>query len=205
MDCSNARFSCPSPSPRVAQIHVHWVGDDIPPSCPLSSFLLLPSIFPTIRVFSNDSALHIRWPKYWSFSFSISPSNEYSGVIPFRINWFDLLVVWRTLKEFYRFSAIVKKLPMAFFLREIEQKFYMEIQKTSNKENNLEKQHWSWRNQCPWFQTILQSSSHQNFMVLEQNQKYRWMEQGRKPTYKPTHLWSINLCHRRQEYKMKER
>ena len=54
--------------------------------------LLLSSIFPSIRVFSNESALHIRWPKYWSFSFSISPSNEYSGLISFRINWFDLTV-----------------------------------------------------------------------------------------------------------------
>ena len=55
--------------------------------------LLLPSIFPSIRVFSNESVLHIRWPKYWSFSFSISPSNEYSGLISFRIDWFDLLTV----------------------------------------------------------------------------------------------------------------
>ena len=56
-------------------------------------FLLLPSIFPSIRVFSNESALHIRWPKYWSFSFSRSPSNEYSGLISFRMDWFDLLKV----------------------------------------------------------------------------------------------------------------
>ena len=61
--------------------------------------LLLPSIFPSIRVFSNKSALCIRWPKYWSFSFSISPSNEYSGLISFGINWFDLLVVQGTLKS----------------------------------------------------------------------------------------------------------
>ena len=54
--------------------------------------LLLPSIFPSIRVFSNESILHIRWPKYWSFSFSISPSNEYSGLISFRMDWFDLLL-----------------------------------------------------------------------------------------------------------------
>ena len=60
---------------------------------------LLPSIFPTIRVFSNESALHIRWPKYWSFSFNISPSNEYSGPISFRINWLDLLAVQGTLKS----------------------------------------------------------------------------------------------------------
>ena len=61
--------------------------------------LLLPSIFPTIRVFSSESALCIRWPKYWSSSFSISPSNEYSGLISFRIDWFDLLAVQRTLKS----------------------------------------------------------------------------------------------------------
>ena len=64
--------------------------------CPL---LLLPSIFPSIRVFSNESALHIRWPKYWSFSFSISPSNEYSGLISFRMEWTDLLAFQGTLKS----------------------------------------------------------------------------------------------------------
>ena len=61
--------------------------------------LLLPTIFPSIRVFSNESVLCIRWPKYWSFSFSISPSNEYSGLISFRMDWFDLLAVQRTLKS----------------------------------------------------------------------------------------------------------
>ena len=61
--------------------------------------LLLPSIFPSFRVFSNESALRIRWPKYWSFSFSISPSNEYSGLIPFRMDWLDLLAVQGTLKS----------------------------------------------------------------------------------------------------------
>ena len=61
--------------------------------------LLLTSIFPSIRVFSNESVLHIRWPKYWSFSFSISPSNEYSGLISFRIHWLDLLAVQETLKR----------------------------------------------------------------------------------------------------------
>ena len=63
--------------------------------CPL----LLPSVFPSIRVFSNESVLHIRWPKYWSFNFNISPSNEYSGLISFRMNWLDLLVVQGTLKS----------------------------------------------------------------------------------------------------------
>ena len=65
---------------------------------PLS--LLLPSIFPSIRVFSNESNLHMRWPKYWSFSFSISPSNEHPGLISFRMDWLDLLAVQETLKEF---------------------------------------------------------------------------------------------------------
>ena len=64
--------------------------------CPL---LLSPSISPSIRVFSNESALHIRWPKYWSFSFSISPSNEHSGLISFRMDWLDLLAVQGTLKS----------------------------------------------------------------------------------------------------------
>ena len=62
-------------------------------------FLLLPSVFPSIRVFSNESVLHIRWPKYWSFSFSISPSSEHPGLISFRMDWFDLLAVQGTLKS----------------------------------------------------------------------------------------------------------
>ena len=64
-----------------------------------SPLLLPPSIFPSISVFSNESVLHIRWPKYWSFSFSISPSNEHSGLISFRVDWLDLLAVQRTLKS----------------------------------------------------------------------------------------------------------
>ena len=71
--------------------------------CPL---LLLPSIFPSIRVFSNDSALHIRWPKYWSFSFSISPPNEYSGLISFRMDWFDLIAVQRTIKSLLQHHSL---------------------------------------------------------------------------------------------------
>ena len=63
------------------------------------SLLLLPSVFPSIMVFSSESALHIRWPKYWSFSFIIGPSNEYSGLISFRIDWFDLLAVQGTFKS----------------------------------------------------------------------------------------------------------
>ena len=81
------------------QTHVHRVGDAIQPShvcCPL---LLLPSNFPSIRVFSNESTLRITWPKYWSFSLNISPSNEHPGLISFRMDWLDLLAVQGTLKS----------------------------------------------------------------------------------------------------------
>ena len=87
--------------PEFAQTHVHWVGDAIQPSHPPLPLLLLPPIFPSIRVFSNESALHIRWPKYWSFSFSISPSNEYSGLISLSVDGFDL-AVQGTLKHLFQ-------------------------------------------------------------------------------------------------------
>ena len=83
--------------PEFAQIHIHRVSDAIPPSHPLPSPSPFPSIFPSIRVFSSESLLCIRWPKYWSFS--ISPSNECSGLISFRIDWFDLLAAQRTCKS----------------------------------------------------------------------------------------------------------
>ena len=84
-------------------------------------FLLLPSIFPSIRVFSNELALHIRWPKYWSFSFSTSPSNEYSRLISFRIDWFDLLPAQRNLKhllQHHSSKALILQLS-AFFMFQI--------------------------------------------------------------------------------------
>ena len=73
MDCNSQGFSIFHHLPEIAQTHIHWVSDAIQPSCPLYPLLLLSSIFPSIRVFSNESVLHIRWPKYWCFSFSISP------------------------------------------------------------------------------------------------------------------------------------
>ena len=84
----------------LAQTHVHWVHDATQNLIHCSTLLLLPSIFPSIRVSSNESVLHIRWPNYWRFSFSISLSNDYSGLISFRIGWFDLLAVQRSLKSF---------------------------------------------------------------------------------------------------------
>ena len=94
MDCST-----PGLPAQVAQTHVRRVGDAIQPSILCRPLLLLPSIFPSIRVFSNESVLCIRWPKYWSFSFNISPSNEYSGLISFRMDWLHLLAVLGTLES----------------------------------------------------------------------------------------------------------
>ena len=93
VDCSVPGFPVFHYLPEFAQTHVHWVSDVIQPCC----FLLL-LIFPSTRVFSNESALCIRWPQYWSFSLGINPSNDYSGLISFRINWFNLLAVQGTLK-----------------------------------------------------------------------------------------------------------
>ena len=94
IDCSTPGFTVHHQLPEL--VHGLMSIESVMPSnhlilcCPL---LLLPSIFPSIRVFSNGSVLHIRWPKYWSFSFSVSPSNEYSGLISLRIYWFELLAV----------------------------------------------------------------------------------------------------------------
>ena len=98
MDCSTPGFPVLHHL-EPAQTHVH---ESVMPSNHLilcHPLLLLSSIFPSIRVFSNESVLHIRWPNYWSFSFSIRPSNEYSGLISFRMDWLDLLAVQGTLKS----------------------------------------------------------------------------------------------------------
>ena len=98
MDCTTPGLPVHHQLLELTQTHVHWVGDAIQPSYPLLSPSPPPSIlFPSIRVFSNESVLHIRWPKYWSFSFSISPSSEYSGLISIRMDWLDLLA--RLYKE----------------------------------------------------------------------------------------------------------
>ena len=93
MDCSTLGFPVHHYLPELTQTHVHQVSDAI------LCLLLPPSIFPSIRVFSNELVLRIRWPKHWHFSFSISPSNEYSGLISFRMDWLDLLAVQGTLKS----------------------------------------------------------------------------------------------------------
>ena len=95
----HARLLCPSLTPGAYSNSLESVSDAIQPSHSLVSPFPLPSIFPSTRVFSMESVLHIRWPKYWSFSFSISLSNEYSGLISVRIDWFDLLAVQETLRS----------------------------------------------------------------------------------------------------------
>ena len=97
----HARPPCPSPTPGVysnsMSIELVMPSNHLILCCPL---LLPPSISPSFRVFSNESGLHIRWPKYWSFSFSISPSNEYLGLISFKIDWFDLLSARKSLHTY---------------------------------------------------------------------------------------------------------
>ena len=88
---STPGFPVPHHLPEFAEVHVHWISDAIQPSHPLSPSSSCPQSFPSIRVFSNESTFCIRWPKYWSFSFGISPCKEYSGLISFKIDLFDLI------------------------------------------------------------------------------------------------------------------
>ena len=118
MDYSTPGFLVLHQLLELAQTDVHWVSDA--PNhfilcCPL---LLLPLIFPSIRVFSNESALHIRRPKYWSFSFSISPSNEYLGLISFRMDWFDLLAIQGTPRSLLQHHSSKSSIlwPSALFI-----------------------------------------------------------------------------------------
>ena len=107
MDCSMPGFPVHHQLPELAQTHIHWsvVASNHLILC--RPLLFLPSIFPSIRIFSNESVLCTRWPKYWSFSLSISPSNEYSGLISFRMDWLDLLAVQGTLKSLLQHHSYV--------------------------------------------------------------------------------------------------
>ena len=113
------------------QTHVHLVGDAIQSSHPLPSPLLLPSVFPSIRVFSNESVLRIRWQKYWSYSVSISPSNIYSGLISFRMDWLDHLAVQGTLKSLLQHLSSKSSILQcsAFFIVQLSHP-YMTTEKT---------------------------------------------------------------------------
>ena len=120
MDYSTPGFPVRHQLLEPTQTHVHCVGDASNHLILCRPLLLSPSIFPSIRVFSNESVLPIRWPKYWSFSFSISPSNEYSGLISFRMDWLDLLAVQGTLKSLLQHLSSKASILQcsAFFMRE---------------------------------------------------------------------------------------
>ena len=132
MNCSMPGFSVLPYLPEFAQTHVHWVSDSIQPSHPFLPLLLLPSIFPSIRVFFRELALHTRWPKYWSFSFSTSPSNEYSRLISFRIYWFDLLSVQGTLKSLLQHHKLKPSIlwRSAFFIVQLSHPYMATGKKT---------------------------------------------------------------------------
>ena len=109
---------CPSPSPEFTQTHVHGVGDAIQPSHPLSSpFPPAQSLPASESFFSNESTLRMRWPKYWSFSFSIVPSKEHPGLISFRMDWLDLLALQGTLKSLLQYHSSKASIlwPSGFF------------------------------------------------------------------------------------------
>ena len=128
MDCSTPGLPVHHQLTELAQTHVHQVSDAIQPSHPLSSPSPPAFNFPSIRVFSNKSVLHIRWPKYWTFNFSISPSSEYSGLIFFRMDWLDLLAVQGTLKSLPQHHSSILQCS-AFFIVQPSHP-YMTIGKT---------------------------------------------------------------------------
>ena len=131
MDCSTPGLTVHHQLPEFTQTQLHWVGDAIQPSHRLSSPSPPPSIFPSIRVFSSESALQAWWPKYWSFSFNISPSNEHSGLISFRMNWLDLLAVQGTHKSLLQHHSSKASILRcsAFFIAQLSHQ-YMTAGKT---------------------------------------------------------------------------
>ena len=116
MDCSTPSFPVHNQLPKLAQTHVHLVGDATNHLILCRPLLLPPLIFPSVRVFSNESVLPIKWPKYWSFSFIISPSNESSRLISFRIDWFDLPTIQGTLKSLLQHHSSKHQLLVFSFL-----------------------------------------------------------------------------------------
>ena len=131
MDCSMPGFPVVCYFPEFAQVHVHWVDDALNHLILCLSLHLLPSIFHSIKVFSSELAVHIRWPQYWSFSFSSNPSSEYSGLISLGIDWFDLFAVQGTLSSLFQHhnskASILQR--SAFFMVQLSH-LYMTTGKT---------------------------------------------------------------------------
>ena len=125
MDCSTPGLPVPHHLQEFAQVHVYCISDAIQPSHPLMPSSPLPSIFPSIRDFSNESAVHIRWPKYWSVNFSMSPSNQYSGLISLKIDWFDLLAVQGTFRSLLQHHSLKASILWcsAFFTVQLSQPY----------------------------------------------------------------------------------
>ena len=134
MNCSMPGLPVHPQLPEFTQTHVHWVSDAI--LC--RPLLLLPPIPPSIRVFSNESTLRMRWPKYWSFSFSIIPSKEHPGLMSFRMDWLDLLAVQETLKSLFQHhsskASILRR--SAFFTVQLSHP-YMTTGKTTGETTAL--------------------------------------------------------------------
>ena len=132
-----ARLPCPSPTPGAYSNSCpssQWCHPII--SSSVIPFFILPSIFPNIRVFSNESVFHNVWPKYWSFSFSISPSNEYSGQISFKIDWLHLLAVQRTLKSLLQHHNVTLNSPNFFPMCTLNQQPPTSLRKASIQETS---------------------------------------------------------------------
>ena len=124
MDGSTPDLPVPHHLPEFAQVHAHYISDAVQPSHPLSPLLLLPSIFPSIRNFSSESSVHIKWPKYWNFSISVySPSTEYSGLISLKIDRFDLLAVQGTFRSLLQHHSLKLSIlwHSAFFMVQLSQ------------------------------------------------------------------------------------
>ena len=131
-------------------------------------------------------------------------TNRWRNIPCSRIRRINTVKMSTLPKAIYRFNAIPIKLPTVFFteLEQIISQFVWKYKKTSNSQSYLEKEEWNWRTQPTWLQALLQSYHHQNNIVLAQRQKYRSMEQNRKPRDKSTHIWTPYLWQRRQEYTM---
>ena len=147
MDYSTPGFPVHHQLPELAQTHVHWVSDAIQPSCPQLSPSASALNLSHHQGLSNESTLCIRWPKYWNFSFSISPSNECSGLISFRIDWFDLPVVPGTLKSLLQLHSSKASIfrHSAFFM--VQLSHLMDVRVNLSKSLNLLNFHfflWKW-------------------------------------------------------------